>query len=227
MSVVPKNLAERIAWYQARQTAWTTNAVAVGLSAGEMTTMSGYITSAVTALTDQVNARNLAKAKTVTLHDTEGVMARYGSDLVAKIRAKAGQVGGDSVYALALIPPPATPTPVGAPGTPYQLTVALKPSGAVELKWKCDNPVGAQGTFYQIGRKAAGAAEFAYLGGTGERKFVDATLPAGSASVVYSIQAMRSTAMGDEAEFIVNFGVSSGGIATATVTDLTPVRRAA
>jgi hypothetical protein len=226
MGVVPKKLAERIAWYQARQSAWTTNAAALGLSAPEMTTMSGYITAAVTALTAQTDAKNTAKAATVTLHDAGRTMSDYGSDLIKQIRARAGQ-DGDGVYALALIPPPATPTPVGAPGTPYQLVVLLNPNGSIEMKWKCENPVGAQGTFYQIGRRPEGTPEFTYLGGSGERRYVDATLPAGSSAVVYSIQAMRSTVMGPAAEFLVKFGVSTGGVATASVTELAPRRAAA
>src|SRR5437667_12422267 len=99
MGVVPNKLADRIAWYQARQSTWTTNAVALGMTSGEMTTMSGYITAAVAALTAQTNAQNAAKATTTTLHDAGRILSAYGSDLVKQIRAKAGQTGGDSIYA--------------------------------------------------------------------------------------------------------------------------------
>src|SRR5689334_22701302 len=126
MGVVPTKLSDRIAWFAARQSAWTSNAVALGLTAGEMTTMSGFITSASSALTDQTEAQNAAKSSTVTLHDADQIMSQYGSNLIKQIRARAGQVG-DSIYALAMIPPPATPTPVGNPGTPYQLVVTLNP----------------------------------------------------------------------------------------------------
>jgi len=63
------------------------------------------------------------------------------------------------------------------------------------------------------------AGEFTYLGGTGMKEFTDATIPAGSAQVTYQIQATRTTAVGPWAQFNVNFGVSSGGEMTASVSE--------
>ena len=226
MGTVPRNIAERIQYYQARQTVWTTNAAALGILPAEMTTMSGRITAAVTALSAQGSAQTLSKAATVTLHDADRALSLYGADLIKKIKAKAGQ-DGDSVYALAQIDPPSPSSPVGPPGTPYQLVVMLNPNGTIKLKWRCDNPAGSQGTFYQVGRRPEGVSEFTYLGGSGGRSFVDSTLPTGSSSMVYSIQAMRTTAMGQSAEFLVKFGVSSSGVATTSVTELTPRKIAA
>jgi hypothetical protein len=40
--------------------------------------------------------------------------------------------------------------------------------------------------------------------------------------VTYQIQAVRSTAVGPWAQFNVNFGVSSGGAMTASVTEQPP-----
>ena len=53
--------------------------------------------------------------------------------------------------------------------------------------------------------------EYEYLGGSGDKRFIDLTVPAGVPSVMYQIQGTRSTAVGDAAEFVVNFGISSGG----------------
>ena len=145
-------------------------------------------------------------------------MSNAGSALIEKIRAKARQVGGNSVYTLAQIPAPAIPSPVGPPGTPYQLGVTLKPNGAVELKWKCDNPAGCHSVIYQVYRKVAATGEYHYIGGSGSRTFVDATVPSGVPSVMYQIQGTRTTAVGDSAEFVVNFGVTTGAGASATVT---------
>ena len=50
------------------------------------------------------------------------------------------------------------------------------------------------------------------------RRFVDLTVPAGVPSVMYQIQGVRSTSVGDAAEFIVNFGTTSaGGMTVASV----------
>src|SRR5436190_4120946 len=101
MSVVPRTLAEQIAWYQARIAAWTSNSTAIGLTSGQATSFSGFITTAATKLTAQTAAYAAAKNSTVDLKAAGRIMNEYGSDLLKQIRAKAGQVGGDSVYVLA------------------------------------------------------------------------------------------------------------------------------
>ncbi len=56
------------------------------------------------------------------------------------------------VYSFAQIPPPAVPGAVPPPGTPFDFRTALLQNGAVELKWKCQNPAGASGTIYEVTR---------------------------------------------------------------------------
>jgi len=105
------------------------------------------------------------------------------------------------------------------PGTPYKFAVEIMPSGALELKWKCDNPAGSQGTLYQIGRKVDDATTFEYLGGAGTKSFTDTTLPAGASTITYRIQAVRSTAVGVEGVLVVNIGTGSGGGMTVSVVE--------
>ena len=114
-----------------------------------------------------------------------------------------------------------TPTPVGAPSTPYKLVANLRPDGSIEFTWKCDNPAGCNGVIYQVYRKIDSTGAYEYIGGTGERKFTDMSVPQAVPSVMYQIQATRSTAVGVAAEFTVNFGVNSGGVVTATVANAT------
>ena len=45
-------------------------------------------------------------------------------------------------------------------------------TGAVELKWKCANPTGTQGTIYECRRKIGNGA-FTFVGATGVRAFTD------------------------------------------------------
>jgi hypothetical protein len=86
------------------------------------------------------------------------------------------------------------------------------------MRWKCANPAGSQGTFYQVSRRTGtgGAGVFVPVGGTGNKSFVDATVPAGVANVTYQVVAVRSTAMDLAAQFTVNFGVGGGGEAVAS-----------
>ena len=111
---------------------------------------------------------------------------------------------------MAEIPAPAIPGPKPAPGTPTGFTATIGADGALTLKWKCANPRGTSGTIYQVWRRSSPSAEFQYVGGSGSKTFVDPTIPAGSTAVTYQIQAVRSTAVGEPAQFIVNFGTDEG-----------------
>ncbi len=145
-------------------------------------------------------------------------MRRAGAAMIAAVRAHAETTGDASVYALAMIPPPAARSPVPPPGRPYRPRTALLATGEVELSWKCDNPRGAGGTVYEVRRTlipatpttptSAHAITEAFLGVTGVRRFVDATIPAGSATALYRVTAVRSTARGEPALFVVNLGVT-------------------
>lgn len=217
MAVVPRKMADMIRWYQQRQAAWTSNQAAIGLQASDTTTLAAKITAAVNALDADDAAKTASKDATVALHDAARPLAAFGAECIKKIKAKAGQDGTDQAYVLASIPPPATPQPVGKPGTPFDLKIELKPVGIVELKWSCTNPSGAHGTIYHVYRQNGGVGEFNFLGGSGQKDFTDATLPAGQTMVVYRVQALRSNSIGDANDFQVKFGVTAGGDQTASV----------
>ena len=50
------------------------------------------------------------------------------------------------------------------------------------MKWKCSNPRGATGTVYQIWRQIGVTGELEYMGGVGEKKYTDSTVPPGTAA---------------------------------------------
>ncbi len=130
-------------------------------------------------------------------------------------------ISGEGIFVLAHVPPPATPTPVGPPGTPSDFTATLNPLGSLKLDWKCVNPLGSQGTTYQIFRKVGRASTggFTFIGSSGTKSLTDDTLPAGASSITYKIMAVRSTAMGTAAQFLVNIGVGGSGEMTASVAE--------
>ena len=137
---------------------------------------------------------------------------------MSKTKTK-GMSGGASVYALADVPPPAIPGPVPAPGACSDFVAELQANGTLLIKFASNNPPGASGTVYQVFRRNTPSGAFTYLGGAGTKEFLDATIPAGSSQVTYQVQAVRSTAAGPWAEFNVNFGVSTGGTMTASVSE--------
>lgn len=224
--VVPQKAVDRLEFYERHIPGWTTEAVGIGLVAGDVTALGTKATTARASYEAQKTAQDAAQAATLTWQNDLAALSRAGSECIKKIRVKAGSAG-TSVYALAEIPAPATPSPAPAPGKPTDLVVSLDSSGALALKWKCPNPAGVSGTMYQLRRRIGAAMEFEYIGGTGSKKFLDNKIPAGSTQVTYQIQAVRSTAVGLSAEFNVNFGVSSSGGATASVVETSPTRIAA
>ena len=79
---------------------------------------------------------------------------------------------------------------------------------SIQLHWKCKHPRRAAGAAYQVFRRDAADQPFAYLGTTGKRSFTDDTLPAGLSAITYRVRAIRSTAVGEPADFSVSFGTS-------------------
>ncbi len=103
----------------------------------------------------------------------------------------------------------------------------LAATGALELRGNVRIPK-ARPAQHQLWRRVGGTGDFAFLAGVGAKKFTDNTVPAGSSQVTYQVQAVRSTAVGEFAQFNVNFGVSGGtGAMTAFVTESAPAKLAA
>lgn len=120
-----------------------------------------------------------------------------------------------------------TPAPVPPPGTPYDFKATLLGNGDLELKWKCNNPTGSAGTVYQLFRKVNGVGDYEYVGGAGQKRYTDTSLPTPVSSISYQVQAIRSTAAGMWAEFVVNIGKTASGTSVASVTETTPAKLAA
>jgi hypothetical protein len=223
MALVPNTKQGKVNFYQSKIAPWTTNATAIGTTSGAVTALGTLVTAADTALAAQATAEAAARSAVEAANLAVNAMATAGADIISAIRVKA-RTAGDSVYTLAQIPAPATPSPRPAPGEPTNFAVLLQNNGAVTLTWKCHNPAGSQGTTYQVWRRIAGTDDLAFIGVTGEKKFVDATIPAGTTQATYQIQAFRSTVAGPWALFNVNFTTEIGG---ATVTAVATPKMAA
>jgi hypothetical protein len=216
MSLYPNTIDGKIQYFQSKNTPWAANAVAIGTTTGAVTALATKVSSAQAKLAIAIAAREAAKNATADLKLAVRDMVDAGMDIVKQIRTKAA-IDGPGVYILAQVPAPALPGPVPAPGQPTNFKVTLNPDGTVKITWKCPNPTAAVGTIYQIGRRVGGSGPFNMVGASGTRSFVDATVPAGVASVTYEVVAVRSTAMGTAGQFTVNFGVSTAGEAFAAV----------
>lgn len=220
--LIPNSRLGKVQFYEDHLPPWLTNTEAIGLTAEAMAEFGGRVTAARAAYDAQQAAINAARAATAAFHEAVRHMhgdPGGGSDLIRTIRAHAEMTGDANVYTLAQIPPPAPPGKTPPPGTPTDLRVSLLQGGALRLAWKCKNPAGTSGTVYEVMRRVGAGGQMQYVGSVGTKSFLDETLPAGSAGVVYQITAVRSTRRGDPAQFLVSFGV---GGASATVTAVTP-----
>lgn len=221
MGVVPDTRLGKIEFYEAHALPggpWATNAAAIGLTTAQVAALGTLTTQARAAFNAAEAARQAAKAATQNFYDKVRAMHNgpgAGSDMIQAIRNWAESKNDPNVYTLAQIPPPATPGVTPPPGTPFDFTVGLLQNGALELKWKCNNPSGTQGTIYEVKRRIGGGASgpFTFVGASGVKTFTDDTVPAGGGggSVTYQITAVRSTQRGNPAQFTVHFGVGGGG----------------
>ena len=224
MGLMPQSLVEKIQFVEAHLADWAAHAVAVGSSATEVAAISTKAAAARAALTEQETAQDTAKTKTAALRQKVDEMVVATSDFVKKVRAKAA-TDGVGIYQLANIPAPAQPAPKGPPGLPANFVATVGQDGSVDLTWKCPNPPGAVGTTYQVYRRTTPTGDFVFLGASGEKRYLDSSIPAGSSQVTYKIRGLRSTAAGPWATFNVTFGM--GFVTTTVVADATGPKMAA
>jgi hypothetical protein len=205
MRVVPDKQDERIAFYEIRLANWEARAAQIGLSSEEVAQLAEAVAATRAALTAARVARAAARTATQWLKEADEAMATLGAVALLKIRGTA-RVKGDEVYTLASVSVPKPPSRMGPPGKPENFQVELTTLGWLALRWTCDQPAGAAGTMYQVHRRLGEGKPFEYVGTAGERKYVDTSVPAGTASVTYQVRAVRSKSVGPWATFNVNLG---------------------
>ena len=228
MSVLPDGKVARIEWCEQHIDTLETNATAVGTTTAAVTDLENKTAAARAAFNAQKQAQDDAKSATNTFNLAVAAMTAAAADIIKQVKSAAA-LNGDGVYSLANIPVPATPGPIGPLGTPDRFTAKFDGVGGLEMAWKCTQPSSATGTVYQIWRRLGGeTGELEFLGNTGEKRFLDSTIPAGTSHVVYQVRAIRSTSAGGWAQFNVNFGVNgTGAAAVASVEPVTSPKIAA
>jgi hypothetical protein len=234
MGVVPDTRLGKIEFYELHALAggpWAANAAAIGLTPAAVTTLGTLTAQARAAFNAAEAARQAAKAATQNFYDKVRAMHSgpgAGADMIEAIKNYAQTKNDPNVYTLAQIPPPATPGVTPPPGTPFDFTVGLLQNGALELKWKCNNPSGTQGTIYEVKRQLPGGT-MQFIGASGVKSFTDDTLPGGGGAspATYQVTAVRSTSRGNPAQFTVNFGIGGPGLTIASVVEGGPVKLAA
>lgn len=213
MRVVPRNRQPQVQFFITHLPKWAADPEAIGTTPEMVATLADQTEAARLALMEQRAAQQAAQSATLRARLAIDAMATTGAAIILQIRSKA-QTEGRDVYTLASLRSPAKPSPIGKPGLPTEFAYTLDARGALLLRWKCKNPRGSVGTIYEVHRRIGLNGELTFLGTTGQKRFVDTTIPAGTARIVYQIRAIRSTTRGDFAMFNVNFGTTT---ATATM----------
>ena len=222
MGVVPKGRVKRISWYKSHANKWARDPGAIGVTPEQVAALQVMVEEARVAKIEQDRAYSTARSATLGLKLALEKLSLAGSCMVQQIRTQASVSDDPAVYGKAWLPRPRRKSPTGKPGMPTGFKFTMEQTGGLNLSWTCDNPRGAEGTTYHVYRQLDNAGPFAFLGHAGKKKFRDTTLPAGVTMVTYKIQAVRSTAVGDWAEFSVNFGTGAGGAMMASISESSP-----
>lgn len=211
MGYIPSGHNERITWFEDRIDTIKATPTAFGVTAAQCTAADDDIKAARQAYDDAIKARTAAKDATVTQSAAIRDMNGTGGDLVRAIRTFADNqptlAQRDAVYAAASMTPPAPPTPAPAPTTPTNVAADPNANGTTTVKWKAS---GNNGAVYVVFRKLAGNNQFTQVGLVSTKKFIDTTIPAGTTSCQYTVQAVRNNLTSNTSQPVtVQFG--SGG----------------
>lgn len=209
MTTVPKTFQGRLAFFEQRLPAWSSDPSAIGLSSAEVDALAARVAEARQRHVELEAIRSAAEAATLLHKLANNAMYDYGSDLVGTIRAFAERTGDVGVYADALIPPPKAPEPTGRPPVPSRITFELLPTGSLRLRW---HGTVARRAHFCIYRQAPGQRDFTLLDTVNAKTYVDATIPRGATELVYRVQARRDGHRVEGPTMRVTFGHGGAGV---------------
>jgi hypothetical protein len=196
----PNSRRQQVAFLQARISQWSTHADSLGLDDDQVNGLQTMLTAVAANMTAADNARSIAKAKTQVFYTSADPLAAMASGLMKTIRAFAITSGDPEVYELALLEPPAPPSPVPAPAEPIDIRTTVENDGSILISWKAKNAAPSTGTAFTIFRKLAGQTSYFPVGTVGVRAFTDNTVPPGTASIQYLIRGIRGDKTGPFSE---------------------------
>ncbi|MBX3322996.1 MAG: hypothetical protein KF757_08405 [Phycisphaeraceae bacterium] len=190
---IPTKLNEKIQFFEQRLPVWSVSPPSLGLLPADIVSLNNAVTAARAAFNAAQAARNLAKAATEQQDIAVAAMLEIGRAQVRVIRAWAFKTNNPAVYAMAQIPAPAEPSPLGPAEQPTDLTTTLTTGGTIELAWQGSRE---GGTSFKIFRSLKSpnseSGPFVLLGTSEERRFTDSALPTGLQNATYYIIAVRS-----------------------------------
>lgn len=197
-----------ISWFRQRIVQWAANAAAIGVDPAQIVEMNSKLDAAEADQEAAFQARNASRSATVVYYASSDDLRDFGSELIKTIKLKAESTNDPGVYALADVPPPSAPTPLGPPATPTNLKGKLLNTGEIVVSWKGSR---AGGTSFAVRRSIGSDGPWTLIGTSEERTFTDTAVPAGSDRVSYRVTASRSGGTSDASNpLVVSFGNTGG-----------------
>lgn len=213
-TVIPTRDSEFVVWAQTHAPVFSSNAAAIGLSAGQATVFAAAATAVQQAFGDVEAARAALQGAQDAWATTRLNSRRTAGDTVRFIKAYAENYKDPaSVYATAQIPAPNAPAPVGPPNAATTLKATLDVStGTLTIRWKATQPKGMTGVVYQVQRVIGSGNTFTQVGLTGSKNFQDFEIPSGASRVQYRVIAQRGSQQSQASAVLdVRFGTGNQG----------------
>ncbi|MEO0475927.1 MAG: hypothetical protein AAF085_08170 [Planctomycetota bacterium] len=186
----PGDIDGRIQFFAQRLTVWADDPAAIGLTPQQMTELQGRTAATIAARDAALALRSQAASATAVQNEQLSGLMKFGSGLIASIRAFADlSAEPAAVFNRADLTPPAQgggqlPPPVAATDVKTQ----LGSTGAITVSWK---GTVANGTVYAVYRRFAQGTAYSQIGTATTKSFVDATVPVGTPEVSYYVVALR------------------------------------
>lgn len=163
-----------------------------GLAAPAILLLKGTLVAAQTAYEAAIKARQSSVEATALQAAALRAMTAQQSTVFRTLKTFADSrttiAQRDAVYIAAQLPLPSSGGTLPPPTTPYETNADPNANGTVTVKWKA---TGNAGCVYLVFRKLAGNSTFSQIGYIGKKTFVDGTVPAGTTSCQYQVQAVR------------------------------------
>lgn len=199
--IIPDGFRAQVDFFKVRAPQWRQRAEQIGLSDAQAQSLEQLTDEAVAAREVMELARVAAENATQSFYTATRKMTKQGRDLVKVIDVHARLTQDDDVYTDASLPVPDTSHhDRPAPPRPKSVSAAMLSDGSVRLTWK--PPLRSQGdwrgrTYFIIERRVMTAngdhsSALTMIGTSGERRFIDTTVPPGTTEAFYQVRATRN-----------------------------------
>ena len=176
-------------------TVFVSNASGIGLSTQQATQFKAANDSMQLAWSNYNKAKNALKDAASAWKDareTFRTLAVADCQLIRNYAER--QANPAAVFALAQIPAPSPRTPSVPPAQPTNLRATLDTqTGELTVRWDATQPKGVSGVVYQVQRVLGTGSAFVSAGFTGNKSFIDSSIPAGTTRIQYRVIGQRGS----------------------------------